>query len=117
MKLLIIAVIWGILTIPTTEAQITPVMGHLPQARNAKQTRITCYKSTGYPTASGLWPEEGMVATSDRTIPFGKIIDINGTKYTVEDRTNKRIKNTVDVFKVNCNMEYGVSFKMVVFDN
>ena len=74
--------------------------------------RITEYGWTGNKTASGKYPYIGAVATSDRTIPFGTEIIIDGKKYIVEDRTNKRIQNTIDIFSNN---PKGLSYKTVYF--
>ena len=68
--------------------------------------RITCYSWTGNPMANTLYPVEGYVATSDRTIPFGTIIIIDGKKYEVGDRTAKWVDekyeyHTVDIYKDN----------------
>lgn len=44
------------------------------------------YCDTGSRTASGVWPEPGMVAVIDRSIPFGTRVAIDGMgTYTVED--------------------------------
>ena len=74
--------------------------------------RITEYGATGNLTASGKVPRVGMVATSDRSIPFGSKVEIEGRTYSVEDRTNKRIENTIDIFSEN---PRGLSYKVVYF--
>lgn len=70
--------------------------------RASVKHRITCYLATGNLTASGKVPKAGMVATSDRTIPFGTKLEIDGIEYVVEDRTNKRFQyfetQTIDIF-------------------
>ena len=77
-----------------------------------KTMRITEYGATGNLTASGKVPRVGMVATSDRSIPFGSKVEIEGRTYSVEDRTNKRIENTIDIFSEN---PRGLSYKVVYF--
>lgn len=45
------------------------------------------YCATGNRTASGKWPQPGMVATLSRSIPFGTVVHIEGMgDYVVEDR-------------------------------
>ena len=68
-------------------------------------TNIICtaYIWTGSPCANGHWPKVGYTcATSDRTIPFGSTVEIDGRVWTVEDRTNKRFdipgKQRIDLF-------------------
>lgn len=59
-----------------------------------------CGKWAGGPTASGKMPQPGMVAMSSH-YPFGTLIMINGTMYTVEDRGGSGIENDisrVDIF-------------------
>jgi len=77
--------------------------------------RITEYGKTGKKTASGKWPELGMVATSDRTIPFGSSVQFDNTEYTVEDRTalwvHEKFGFTIDVYSEN---PEGRDFKEVV---
>lgn len=52
---------------------------------------VTMYGPTGNPMASGKMPYKGAVAASDRSIPFGTIVEIDGIKYVVEDRTARWI--------------------------
>ena len=49
-------------------------------------------------------PKNGMVAVSNRAIPFGTKIEIDGKVYVVEDRTakwvDKKFKySTIDIFQ------------------
>lgn len=47
---------------------------------------VTEYCDTGNRTASGKWPQPGMVAVLDRSIPFGTHVEIQGMgEYVVED--------------------------------
>lgn len=65
-----------------------------------------CGKWAGGPTASGKTPQAGMVAMSS-VWPFGTLIEINGTLYTVEDRGGSGIENNrgrVDIY-VNSHAE------------
>lgn len=84
------------------------------------EVRTTCYLETGNNMANGKYPEPGYVATSDRSIPFGTIIEIDGVEYKVGDRTNKRFqyfdKPTIDIYvewsREDC-LKYGVKNKIV----
>lgn len=81
--------------------------------------RITCFGKTGYKMANGLYPEEGWVATSDRSIPFGTIIEIEGVEYKVGDRTARWVNEqfeypTIDIYLDNCSLDYGASIKNVI---
>jgi len=76
--------------------------------------RTTCYGPTGYRTASMKTPRNGMIATSDRTIPLGTKIEIEGYGVmTVEDRTAKSINTkfkypTLDIFlESGCDNTFG----------
>lgn len=64
--------------------------------------RITCYLWTGSPMANGIFPYDGAVASSDRSIPFGTEVIIDGKKYIVGDRTNQRFQDfetqTIDIY-------------------
>jgi len=88
-------------------------------ANNSNLARITCYSWTGNPMANTLYPVEGYVATSDRTIPFGTKIIIEGIEYEVGDRTAKWVHEdfeyqTIDIYKDNCSMEFGAEIKSVI---
>ena len=48
---------------------------------------VTKYAWTGYTMANNEYPYVGAVATSDRSIPFGTRVIINGKEYVVKDRT------------------------------
>lgn len=77
--------------------------------------RITCYNWTGNKMANGKYPELGYVATSDRTIPFGTIIEIEGVEYEVGDRTalwvhEKFEHPTVDIYMDDCSLDFGVKY-------
>lgn len=62
---------------------------------------ITMYCDTGSRTASGKWPEPGMVATISRSIPFGTRVVIEGLgTYTVEDRIGHG--SEFDLFTHSC---------------
>ena len=84
-----------------------------------KEARITCYKATGNLTASGKVPKNGMVATSDRTIPFGTKVIINGQTYSVEDRTAQWVHDekgfTIDIFmEEGCDANFGADKKLII---
>ena len=71
--------------------------------------RVTKYGWTGNRTASGKTPEVGMCATSDRTIPFGTVIEIVGYgTCVVEDRTALFIHDrgfTIDLYSEESNAD------------
>lgn len=62
---------------------------------------ITMYCDTGNRTASGKWPQPGMVATISRSIPFGTKVYIEGLgTYVVEDRIGHG--SEFDIFTHSC---------------
>lgn len=73
--------------------------------------------------ANGQYPKNGFVATSDRTIPLGTEVIIEGKSYIVGDRTNKRIQDefgilTIDIFmEEGCDLNYGASIKEIIINN
>jgi len=70
---------------------------------------VTKYGPTGNVMANGEYPHIGAVAVSDRSIPLGTVLEINGTEYVVKDRTAKWVheKNglTVDIYSEENNKE------------
>lgn len=82
--------------------------------------RVTCYKETGNLTASGKVPKNGMVAVSDRSIPFGTEIIIDGQTYVVEDRTAYWVFTdfehlTVDIFmESDCDLKFGANLRNII---
>ena len=76
--------------------------------------RVTCYAPTGYHTASQKVPAYGMVASSDRTIPLGTKVYIEGYgEMVVEDRTAAWVHEnkgfTLDIFMEDgCDKNFGV---------
>lgn len=86
--------------------------------------RITCYLWTGNPMANGEYPNEGMVASSDRSIPFGTEVIIDGKKYIVGDRTNQRFQDfetqTMDIYwedSLEDCLKFGVQYKDIAIIN
>lgn len=86
--------------------------------------RITCYLWTGNKAANGEYPSEGIVASSDRSIPFGTEVIIDGKKYIVGDRTNKRFQHmdpqTIDIYwedSLDDCLKFGVQYKDIVIIN
>lgn len=82
--------------------------------------RVTKYGATGNTMANGELPHEGACATSDRTIPFGTVIKIDGVGWCiVKDRTAKwvhKLGNTVDLYSNQTEqemLEWGSRFKNV----
>lgn len=101
----------------------TGIVEHLVASVETIPARITCYKATGNKMANGQYPKNGFVATSDRTIPLGTEVIIEGKSYIVGDRTNKRIQEefgilTVDIFmEEGCDLNYGASIKEIIINN
>lgn len=77
-----------------------------------KTARITCYNDFGA-TASGEITRPGIVATSDRSIPMGTEIYIEGYGIMeIKDKTNLRIQKdyglTFDIWDKECDKSFGV---------
>lgn len=69
----------------------------------SETARVTKYGWTGNTMANGKYPEVGYCATSDRSIPFGTVIIVEGIgECIVGDRTAKWVHNlhgfTVDLY-------------------
>lgn len=69
--------------------------------------------------ANGIYPSYGYVATSDRTIPMGTKIIIDGEEFEVGDKTAKWVNEkfsypTFDIYRDDCSMEYGAKVKSVI---
>lgn len=59
------------------------------------------YCPTGNRTASGKWPQRGMVATISRSIPFGTHVYIEGIgEFDVQDRIGHG--SEFDIFTPSC---------------
>lgn len=59
----------------------------------------TAYTYTGNPTATGVYPREGLIAVDPRVIPLGTQVYIEGYGYAVAADTGGAIKgNIIDVF-------------------
>ena len=126
--LILAAVTWTSCAIPlaTTRADIKQNVLTFPEdASRVVYMRVTAYSSspdetdsTPFTTAMGTEVHDGIVATN--ILPFGtkiKIPSLFGDKiFTVEDRMNKRIKNTVDVWmtgKIKA-LRFGANYADVV---
>lgn len=57
-----------------------------------------CCGWTDGPTASGVYPVEGLTIAADPSIPFGTKLMIDGSTYTVQDRGGAIKGNHIDVF-------------------
>ena len=109
---------WLIVSYPEPIVTTTPVV-HIvkpePVIIYDGVARVTCYGPTGYRTASQKVPAYGMVASSDRTIPLGTKVIIEGYEdkpFTVEDRTAKWVHEkfglTFDIFiQEACTKHFG----------
>ncbi|MDA8227375.1 MAG: 3D domain-containing protein [Desulfitobacterium hafniense] len=59
----------------------------------------TAYTYTGNPTATGVYPREGLIAVDPRVIPLGSRVYVEGYGYAIAADTGGAIKgNKVDVF-------------------
>jgi 3D (Asp-Asp-Asp) domain-containing protein len=69
---------------------------------NVKKTftvEATAYTYTGNPTATGVYPREGLIAVDPRVIPLGTQVYVEGYGYAVAADTGGAIKgNIIDVF-------------------
>jgi len=110
----------GINTQLSAQNTTTSIVEPLVESQTATtKARITCYTWTGNKMANGKYPKEGYVATSDRNIPFGTIIEIDGIEYEVGDRTAKWVKEkfkhqTIDIYLDNCDLSFGASIKNII---
>ena len=59
---------------------------------------VTAYLATGHLDASGHKPVAGLTCAASRQYPFKTVIEIDGRKWIVTDRLNKRFDNRVDLF-------------------
>ena len=95
---IILLVLIGVFAvIRSTKQELPPITdyAHLmftePEVEEVKEeetvARITKYAWTRNKMANGEWPHIGAIATSDRSIPFGTQVVINGKTYEVKDRT------------------------------
>lgn len=58
-----------------------------------------CGQWSGGPTASGVYPKEGVTVAASRSIPFGTKIHIDGVGHrVVQDRLAKRYDSRIDVY-------------------
>ena len=87
--------------------------------------RVTAYASvpdetddTPFITANGTYVHDGIVASN--VLPFGtqiRIPELFGDKiFTVEDRMNKRIKNTIDIWmpSVSSAVHFGMTHTSII---
>lgn len=112
LSILAISIIWQL-----NDKLLDEQSYHQPTIK-ATNARITKYLWTDDKMASGVYPFVGAVATSDRTIPFGTQVQIEGKWYIVMDRTNKRIKNTFDIYTTESKAEalkFGAKNRVVIF--
>ena len=87
---------------PVPKIEIIPV---------TETARITCYNDYGK-TASGEITRLGIVATSDRSIPMGTKVYIEGYgEMLIADKTAKWVNDrglTFDIYDPNCDKGFGV---------
>lgn len=63
------------------------------------EVEATAYTYTGNPTATGVWPREGLIAVDPRVIPLGTEVYVEGYGYAIAADTGGAIKgNIIDVF-------------------
>lgn len=97
------------LIITRPKIQIIPKLQIIPVVKTAK---ITCYNDYGT-TASGEITRPGIVATSDRSIPMGTKVYIEGYGIMeIKDKTAKWIYNkkglVFDIWDKDCDKSFGV---------
>jgi 3D (Asp-Asp-Asp) domain-containing protein len=84
----------------------------------ARITRYTCVELGGCaPTASGLWPEPGMVAVDPRVIPLGSTVWIQGLGTFVATDTGSLVRGAhLDVFTLSYQeaVEWGVQQRAIL---
>lgn len=63
------------------------------------EVEATAYTYTGNPTATGIWPREGLIAVDPRVIPLGTEVYVEGYGHAIAADTGGAIKgNIIDVF-------------------
>ncbi|MGI1657562.1 MAG: 3D domain-containing protein [Desulfitobacterium sp.] len=63
------------------------------------EVEATAYTYTGNPTATGVWPREGLIAVDPRVIALGTEVYVEGYGYAIAADTGGAIKgNIIDVF-------------------
>lgn len=109
---------------PTIGVSETIVEREIYLIHETEPARITCYLWTGSPMANGIFPYDGAVASSDRSIPFGTEVIIDGKKYIVGDRTNHRFQDfetqTMDIYwedSLEDCLKFGVQYKDIAIIN
>ncbi len=66
---------------------------------NTFGVEATAYTYTGNPTATGVYPREGLIAVDPRVIPLGTEVYVEGYGYAIAADTGGAIKgNIIDVF-------------------
>lgn len=122
------AVAWACYIIPISTTRADNTLGVPIPFKNADEViymHITAYSSspdetddTPFSTAMGTRVHDGVVATN--ILPFGskiKIPALFGDKiFTVGDRMNRRIKNTVDIWMKSKTkaLDFGTSYADIV---
>ena len=90
---------------PAPTATPTPTTTPIPTPTPHTQFgRVTYYKPTGGLTSTGTVPKPNYTAAISRelknVIPMGSIVELpNGSRFRVEDLTNERIRDTLDLFR------------------
>ncbi len=101
-------------------AYLPPIGGQVHWFGAARITMYTCIELGGCaPTASGLWPEPGMVAVDPRVIPLGARIWIEGLGTFFATDTGSLVRGAhIDVFSTSYReaIEWGVrTLPIIVF--
>ncbi len=95
-----------------SEAEVVPVQGHIrinsageaSRGSSFRYTKVldmlaTAYTYTGSPTASGVWPDEGVVAVDTAVIPLGTKLYVDGYGYARALDTGRDIVGSrIDLF-------------------
>ena len=107
----IVIILFSFLSLPTfTSKAITNA--NLEVIAVDKVARVTCYSDFGA-TASGEITRPGIVATSDRSIPMGTKIYIEGYgEMLIADKTAQWVHDqnglTFDIWDKDCDRTFGV---------
>ena len=116
---------FGLFSFANTAGADIKTVGIQAEPAETLWVRVTAYASvpdetdnTPFITANGTHVRDGIVASN--VLPFGtqiQIPELFGNKvFTVEDRMNKRIKNTIDIWmpSVGQAVNFGIEHAQIV---
>jgi len=116
---------FGLFSFANTAGADIKTVGIQAEPAETLWVRVTAYASvpdetdnTPFITANGTHVRDGIVASN--VLPFGtqiQIPELFGNKvFTVEDRMNKRIKNTIDIWmpSVSSAVDFGMTHTSII---